>query len=228
MIKQSELSKTENKEKVLSSCYEYEKELTRVYNRFNKHFWNNELPDVVITILPSKSTYGHITVNPIWVDKTGDDSVKKYELNISADTIDRSPKELCETLLHEQVHLYCIIHEIQDTSNNGRYHNRNFKQVAEEHGYIIKELTSRTIGWSHGEFSASAYAYFKRLNVKQFLLHREETTSSTALIKYECPKCKKTKCWCSKKYIIICGVCNVPLVDKTPERRAKKEVVVHQ
>lgn len=215
-------------EKVLSSCYEYEKELTRVYNRFNKHFWNKELPEVVITILPTKGRYGHLSVRPCWVDKTGNDDVKKYELNISAYTIDRSPKEVCETLLHEQVHLYCMLHGIEDTSNNHQYHNRKFKQVAEEHGYLIKEITSRTIGWSVGEFSQSAYAYFKRLNVKQFQLHREETGSQSSLIRYECPVCKKTKCWCSKEQMILCGECNVLLENKSPNRRIKKGLATHQ
>ena len=214
--------------KELSSCYEYEKELTRVFNRFNKHFWNNELPDVVITILPSKKSYGYLSTHPRWVDRTGDESVQKYELNISANTIDRSPQEICETLLHEQVHLYCKINGIEDTCNNHRYHNKEFKRVAEEHGYIIDELTSRTVGWSKGHFSQSAYYYFKRLNVKQFKLHRIDTGSSSALIRYECPECRITKCWCSKEEFIICGICKIKLVNMTPERRKKKESIILQ
>lgn len=59
----------------IASGYEYEKELTRVYNRFNKHFWNNELPEVLITIIPKKYSHGYLSSAPRWVEKTKNEKV---------------------------------------------------------------------------------------------------------------------------------------------------------
>ena len=40
-------------------------------------------------------------------------------------------------LQHELIHFYCQLNNIADTSKNGRYHNKNFKQEAEARGLII-------------------------------------------------------------------------------------------
>ena len=139
------------------------KELTRIYNRFNKHFWNNELPEVMITFAPKKGAYGHITSVPVWIS---DSAINKYELNISAYAIDRPPQEIGETILHEQCHLYCLIHQIRDCCNEGRYHNRKFKRIAEDHGLCC--FRSQYFGWSETTLSEDGLKYFNKLNVKQF------------------------------------------------------------
>jgi hypothetical protein len=48
-------------------------------------------------------------------------------------------------MCHEMVHLYCLVNEIQDTCQKGRYHNKTFKAEARdlEIGY------DRTVGFSH-------------------------------------------------------------------------------
>ena len=129
----------------IESTKAYALELTRVFNHLNDHFFEGELPDVIITFNGTKGAHGHMTTAPVWVaDETGG----KYELNISAYTINRSPLEVCETLLHEQVHLYNTLHEIKDCSNGGRYHNKNFKLTAETHGLTVRQNGYH--GWKGG------------------------------------------------------------------------------
>ena len=119
----------------IENTKEIGKELTRIFDRFNHHFYNDELPEVIITFKPTKGAHGHMSTAPVWISETSDD---KYELNISAYTMNRTPQEVCQTLLHEQAHLYNIIHNITDCTSQGRYHNKNFKKTCEEHGLICE------------------------------------------------------------------------------------------
>ena len=57
--------------------------------------------------------------------------------NISSATLDRPIEETASTLLHEMVHEYCMESGIKDTSNNGVYHNRRFKEQAEAHSLEV-------------------------------------------------------------------------------------------
>lgn len=196
--------------KKISSGVEYEKELTRIFNRLNKHFWNNELPEVLITFVPTKKAYGHLTVNPVWVSKITDEA--KYELNISGLDIDRTAEEICATLLHEQVHLYCKIHNLKETSDEHRFHNKTFKRIAEEHGLNV--TYAGRIGWSPSTLDDEARKYVKRLNIKQFELHRKASKGlgTRALLRYQCLGCGESVAWLSKPQNLICGLCKYPLV----------------
>lgn len=185
-----------------------EKELTRIFDRFNHHFWNDELPEVIITFKPTKGAHGHMTSAPVWISNTVE---SKYELNISAYTINRTPQKICETLLHEQCHLYCNLHGIVDCTNNGRYHNKHFKKVAEEHGLVCKKLDYH--GYADTEFSEDALKYFKRLNIKQFAYRYVRTVPvKGTLLRYLCPVCQQTLAWLtSNKHTVLCGDCKVAL-----------------
>lgn len=192
----------------VTNSKDIEKELTRIFDRFNHHFWNDELPEVIITFKPTRNAHGHMTVEKVWISDTEED---KYELNISAYTINRPPEEVCATLLHEQCHLYCRIKNIQETSNNHRYHNEKFKKVAEEHGLDCEKVGY--IGWSKTKLNEDALKYFKRLNIKNFAYRYVKTTpKKRTLIRYQCPSCQETTAWVSSYQNIICGNCLVPLV----------------
>ena len=204
----------------VSNAQDYEKELTRIFNRFNKHFWNNELPEVIITFAPTKRAHGHLTVNPVW---ESEHEGSKYELNISANTIGRSPEEICATLLHEQCHLYAISQKppIKDTSNNYRYHNNRFKLIAESHGLI--QSYDDTIGWSHSELTEESKAYVKKLNVKQFTYQRTSSSGKGGnLIHMVCPNCGRASVYCSSPQHVLCGSCKYPL-KVVPKRTPKKK-----
>lgn len=108
----------------------------------NTVYFNNELPDAVITIQSSQRTYGHITVKKVWRNNYE----SYHEINLSAEYLNRPAENIISTLLHEMCHLYAMENNIKDTSNGGRYHNRKFKQIAEERDLNISY--SQYIGWS--------------------------------------------------------------------------------
>ncbi len=100
----------------------------RAFEVFNEVYFDNSLPDAVITIQSSPKTFGYITVHKVWTDT--EDSY--HEINIGAEHLARPIENVLATLLHEMVHLYCMDNGINDTSKGGRYHNKLFRDEAEK------------------------------------------------------------------------------------------------
>ena len=108
----------------------------------NGVYFDNALPPVVITIMSSPWTYGHFTVGKVWTAEENHFN----EINISAEHLDRNIENVMATLQHELIHFYCQLNNIADTSQSGRYHNKNFKREAEARGLSISY--AKYIGYS--------------------------------------------------------------------------------
>ena len=117
-------------------------QLEKMFRELNKHYFAGKLPEPIISLKKTPSAYGHITCSKVW--QAGGEN--KYEINISSATLDRPIEETASTLLHEMVHEYCMETGIKDTSNNGVYHNRRFKEQAEAHGLTVDH--HETYGWT--------------------------------------------------------------------------------
>lgn len=112
------------------------------FSVLNEVYFDNMLPPVVITIMSSPRTYGHFTVGKVW--KAEENHFN--EINISAEHLDRNIENVMATLQHELIHFYCQLNNIADTSQSGRYHNKNFKREAEARGLSISY--AKYIGYS--------------------------------------------------------------------------------
>ena len=86
-------------------------QLEKMFRAINAHFYNNELPEPIITLKKTPNAYGHITCSKTW--QAG--SERRYEINISTATLDRPIDETTATLCHECAHLYALTHGIKDT-----------------------------------------------------------------------------------------------------------------
>jgi hypothetical protein len=175
-------------------------ELREIYNHLNKDYYDGELPEVVITIQssPKGKAYGWFAK-----DRWGIETDKEkafHEINISAEYLSRPLENICGTLNHEMVHLYCEINEIKDTSNKGVYHNKRFKEEAEKRDLIIEK--AKTIGWSVTTPTEQFIEYVKGLSINEdnFKFFRklpmiikkgddEETEPQKKTKKYTCPTC---------------------------------------
>ena len=117
--------------------------LVKVFKAVNAEYFNNELEVPTITIQSTVGAYGHVTTSKVW--SNGDHAT--YELNIGADYLTRPIENVVSTMVHEAVHLYCMQNNIKDTSNRGIYHNRKFKEVAENMGHLIIDQHEK-YGWT--------------------------------------------------------------------------------
>lgn len=116
--------------------------LEKMFRQLNQDKFNGELETPIITIQSTPRAYGHVTCGKVWKRKESN----AYELNIGAGTLDRPIENVVSTLLHEMVHIYNLMNNIQDCSRGNTYHNKKFKEKAESVGLHI-DYDSR-IGWS--------------------------------------------------------------------------------
>lgn len=188
--------------------YEAVKTLEDLFNEFNAHLFNSEIETPVITISPDTTSgaYGWCTTQKIW--KSSEEEY--YEINICAEHLNRPFNEVCATLIHEMVHLHNIGNGIQDTSANGRYHNKKFKETAEKHGLII-EKDSR-LGWTITKLHEDTTKWIEEnIKYKGFDLARakKEKKASGKKSKYNyymCPCCG-VKFYSVHQIRATCDVC---------------------
>ena len=201
-------------------------QLEHIYNSLNADFFAGELPTPIITVQSKPGTMGHCSVSKIWQRKED----KTYELNIAAEVLNYPIEETLDTMLHEMVHLYCRQHDIKEVSRGGKYHNKRFKAIAEEHGLTC--VPCGQYGWNTtpGD-NLVEYALNKGWN--EILLGRnslppamrtgatgtaqpgtapggEKRPSSTR--KLICPKCSQSV-RATRKVNILCGDCLLPMVE---------------
>jgi hypothetical protein len=105
-----------------------------------------QIPSVVIIIASGNSgrgaKWGHFDPRRWNVDATG----TLAEVLVSGEGLRRGPRPVLGTLLHEGTRALAAARGIKDTSRQHRYHNRQFKILAEELGLIVDHDVH--IGWS--------------------------------------------------------------------------------
>jgi hypothetical protein len=83
----------------------------------------------------------------------------RHEVLVGGEGLQRGPTDVLGTLLHEAAHGLAQARDIQDTSRQGRYHNRRYATLAHELGLEVASI--QPIGWSATtvpEHTADAYA----------------------------------------------------------------------
>lgn len=200
--------------------------LEKCFRLVNNEFFNNELPTPMITCVPTARAYAHITVSPVWDTKRG----RKYELNISSAYLNRPTEYIVCSLIHEATHLLNIVRNIQDTSNNGVYHNRLFKQAAEEHGLVV--YRTQKYGWSTTEPGDRVLQFVldhvddlleiemnrsvPQLQMVSIGTHSGNASTATptksSYRRMYCPRCNAIV-RSTRKVNIICGDCLIPFVE---------------
>lgn len=128
-----------------------------------------------------------------------------------AEHLNRSFSEICSTLLHEMVHLWNLQNGVQDTSRNGSYHNKKFKETAEQHGLIIDK--DEKYGWTRTSLNKEAEVYINSLNDDGFSLYRKKmvnvrSSSKQSTRKYVCPICGSI-IRATKEVRVMCCDCDV-------------------
>lgn len=168
--------------------------LMNAFNQINEKFYNNELEKPIITIKEGakKHAFGWIEVKKNW--KQGEK--ERHEINISGDYLDRPINEIIATLMHEMVHLYCIMNKIKDTTRANIYHNRKFKEVAENHGLSIEY--NEHIGFSITKLQKETEIWVKEnIKIVSFKIYKKRKTITESgkekpkqsTRKYICPSC---------------------------------------
>lgn len=143
--------------------------LNRIFDLLNESFFEGELSRPTITIQSTPKAYGHFSLREdTWISKIG----ATHEINIGAGTLARPIEEIAATLLHEMVHYYNYIHDIQDCSRGNTYHNKRFKEAAEARGLTVSH--SDKYGWSHTAPADTLLDFVLANGLTDILINRNE------------------------------------------------------
>lgn len=198
-------------------------QLEGLFKEFNDHFYNGELPTPVITVSPdtTKGAYGWCTAWKAWSDKEGaklDEGY--YEINLCAEHLSRPFEQVVETLLHEMVHLYNLEQKVQDTSRNGTYHNKKYRDAALTHGLNVNQDSK--YGWCRTSLNDEAREFIKTFEEKKFELYRKpvpkfgKAAKKNSSRKYFCPCCGIIV-RATKEVRIACADCDVLMEEENGE-----------
>lgn len=146
--------------------------LEDLFRVFNERFYDGKLEKPIITISPdtTKGAYGWCTGWKAWRETADDNAEGYYEINLCAEHLKRPFEKICETLLHEMVHLHNLWEGVGDTSRSGLYHNKKYKESAEKHGLTVTR--SPKYGWCMTDLTAEALSFIKGLDQGQFGFYR--------------------------------------------------------
>lgn len=178
--------------------------LNRIFDLLNEEYFENTLSKPTITIQSTPKAYGHFSLrSDTWISKNGE----THEINIGAGTLARPIENVVATLLHEMVHYHCYVNGIQDTSRGHTYHNKKFRDAAQERGLIVEHHP--TYGWSITSPADSLLDFVLFNGLTDILINRNEfygvrvpvnggansgtgittTTKPSSTRKYICPCC---------------------------------------
>ena len=184
--------------------------LETCFDKLNGIYFEGNLPKPVITVQSTPKAYGHCTTKQIWTSEAS----AMYEINLGAEFINRPMENTAATLCHEMVHLYCLVNEIQDTCQKGRYHNKTFKAEAEARDLHIEY--DRAIGYS---ITSPTDAFTEKLKASGFDMSikfarvtpaKKAASDRERPHKYVCPCCgQEVRSTATLK--IKCGICDVDM-----------------
>ena len=185
--------------------------LSKMYDFFNEKLFGGELIKPVITISPDEKNkaYGWITRDKLWKESENDEGM--YEINISAQFLNRPISETASTLIHEMCHQFARVNDFKDTARSGSFHNKLFRQIAEDHGLNVEYVHGR--GWTATRLSEATISLLQEFIVEnpQTLVYRKmpfkvKRIRDVSIRKYVCPDCE-TCIRATKAVNVICGDC---------------------
>lgn len=186
--------------------------LEQLFDYCNAKMFGGELVKPVITVQRDErnKTYGWFSTKPVWFDGA-DDKNGAHEINITAQQLNRGMDGIAATMIHEQCHLYAHMHNMQDCSRGGTYHNKLFAKIAGDHGLVVKQV--KTYGWSYTELTEASKALIAKWvkdNPSNMLYRLPCFASvkgrSSSTRKYECPTCGMSV-RATKEVHLICADC---------------------
>lgn len=123
--------------------------LEKVWARIREN--HPELPQIVMITgsgLVGSSKWGHFRPNGWKVRAEGAaTSETMHEMFMAGETLAKGARQVLQTMLHEGAHTLARVRDVQDTSRQGRWHNAQFRKLAEEMGLEHKHLQADN---SHG------------------------------------------------------------------------------
>lgn len=195
------------------------KNLDDAYKYFNKHLFEDKLPECLITLNRKARARGYY-----WHEKfqSRESNERISEIGLNPDTFDdRSDIDILSTLGHEMAHVQQFV--LGDPPRKG-YHNWEFANLMEEIGLMTSsngEPNGKRVGqsMSHyiiegGKFEKVAKAFLLSGNKfywNSIVESKEAKERKKTREKFTCPTCMMSA-MAKKTAKLICGECEVKML----------------
>ena len=138
---------------------------------------------------------------------------KVCQIDINQKSLDND-KNIVLEMMHQMVHIYCWNQNKKDTRRGGQYHNKIFREIANEKGLIVNYNKSSgyqvidisTIIWKDILNNSSIGEILH--NIKKCVDYEKPDYKA---VQYYCPICKK-KIYAAPGSNVICGYCMVNFI----------------
>jgi hypothetical protein len=179
-----------------------------------------QVPEVVVVLgAGSEARRGLFKLGHFAAARWQVNGQRRAEVLVSGEGLHRGARDVLGTLLHEAAHGLADARKIQDTSRQGRYHNRRYARLAGEVG--LEVACDQQTGWSQTRVPdalAEAYADVLADLAAALVLWRyaeqqaPTSTGSRNLLACQCPCGRKLRV--AKQTLaqapILCGACEQP------------------
>lgn len=178
------------------------KELKRLFDAANQELFGGELPPTQLTIQSGARGYlGWCSLKKIW---SGVED--RYEINITPAYLNREVPEVVATLIHEMVHLANLHKGVRDCTGH-QYHNKRFRNLAEQVGLVVEKVPSRGYAWTRLGDELAQWVEDQHPDPKAFALHRVQEDRTPAPTKMKKWSCGCTNVRCAVDLRAICEKC---------------------
>ena len=169
-----------------------------------------------------KSSYGCASVEPQYTK--GELQFLDVCLNPKYLFIGNNLDKNIATMIHETIHVYCRKNDIKEVSNNFRYHNKRFEELAKRCGLLTEK--DKTIGVTTPGITQELKKWIEENDliskalqkVKMKPLNKEQETKTSkkaqqSFVAYICPECGAS-IRAKRGMNILCGDCDCNYIEK--------------
>ena len=144
-------------------------------------------------------------------NEENEDDEGMYEINLSAQFLNRPISEIASTLIHEMCHQFAKVNDFKDTARSGSFHNKLFRQIAEDHGLNVELNGGR--GWAVTTLKESTKRLLDgfieqnpKTPVYRVMPIKPKRVRNLSVRKYICPDCEASV-RATKAVNVMCGDC---------------------
>lgn len=211
-------------------------ELNKAYKYLNNELFGGNLPYAMINVVynTKKPKAQEETIMGIFYPtiEWKKDNEKYLAISITSDAINSGSLMTLSALVHEMVHGYCKIMNIDDMDEKSKNkHTEDFKIYAEMAKLEVKR--SKKVGWGVTYPTSELMDIFRNIGIDESVFEIDCDIEYTETEKKKSAKKKKFKHYCSScnrtietkdGLPLICGVCNSSMaLIESPENSIKGE-----
>jgi predicted SprT family Zn-dependent metalloprotease len=188
--------------------------LESIFNFFNKKFFDNKLPEAIITLQRKRNCMGYFS--PSRFENRTNKKITKDEIAMNPDRFSKGDKEIMQTMAHEMCHMWQ--HHFGLKKSLKTYHNKEWGNKMEEMGLIPSntgEIGGKRTGQKMADYIDPKGNFIEIVSGidKKIIWESRVDLKPKALKdkeKFTCPNCEN-KAYAKPETNLICGDCKVSM-----------------